>query len=111
MHAEDQLMTTETLKIVMYLVYNHHLLFHGGIPLTEEGDFMPCIIIGNSYYGEALFKQLEYHIRESAKNPKISDDFHTALVWYTWTGKKSPLFGRNKMTTFERYFIANKELI
>ena len=30
-------------------------------------------------------------------------------VWYLWCGKYSPLFGKSKMATFERYFLAEKE--
>jgi len=93
----------------MYLVYNQHLLFHGCIPLTKEGEFLPLTLNGESFEGKALLDQLEYHIRESAKHPKIEDDLHTDIIWYTWGGKKSPLFGKDKMTTFERYFIADKE--
>ena len=93
----------------MYLVYNQHLLFHGCIPLTKEGEFLPLMLNGESFEGKALLDKLEYHIRESAKYPKIEDDFHTDIVWYAWSGKKSPLFGKDKMTTFERYFIADKE--
>ena len=29
-------------------------------------------------------------------------------MWYIWAAPNSPLFGKDKMTTFERYFIADK---
>ena len=93
----------------MYLVYNQHLLFHGCIPLTETGDFLPLVLNGRNYAGKALLDQMAYHIRESAKHPEISDDLCTDMVWYAWGGKKSPLFGKNKLTTFERYFIADEK--
>jgi len=92
----------------MYLVYNKHLLFHGCLPVDEFGDFLSFHLNGIDYKGKALLEKFEYHIRLSAKNPKSSDDFHTDMVWYSWVGKYSPLFGKDQMTTFERYFIEDK---
>lgn len=92
----------------MYLVYNKHLLFHGCIPVDENGDFLDFHLYGESYKGKALLDLFDYHIRQSAKNPACSDDFHTDMVWYAWSGRLSPLFGKDQMTTFERYFVADK---
>lgn len=93
----------------MYKIYNNHLLFHGCIPLGESGDFEPLQINEIHYTGKELLDFFEYHIRESSKNPDIQDDFSTDLIWYCWNGKLSPLFGKDKMTTLERYFIEDKE--
>ncbi|MGT2847206.1 fructose-bisphosphatase class III [Streptococcus massiliensis] len=93
----------------MYKIYNNHLLFHGCIPLEASGDFQPFQVNQVRYSGKELFDFFEYHIRKSAQNPEICDDFSTDLIWYCWNGKLSPLFGKEKMTTFERYFIADKE--
>ena len=93
----------------MYKIYNNHLLFHGCIPLGESGDFEPLQINEIRYTGKELLDFFEYHIRESSKNPDIQDDFSTDLIWYCWNGKLSPLFGKDKMTTLERYFIEDKE--
>ncbi|WP_117276121.1 fructose-1,6-bisphosphatase [Streptococcus intermedius] len=93
----------------MYKIYNNHLLFHGCIPLGESGDFEPLQINEIRYTGKELLDFFEYHIRESSKNPDIQDDFSTDLSWYCWNGKLSPLFGKDKMTTLERYFIEDKE--
>ncbi|WP_117282940.1 fructose-1,6-bisphosphatase [Streptococcus intermedius] len=93
----------------MYKIYNNHLLFHGCIPLEESGDFEPLQINEIRYTGKELLDFFEYHIRESSKNPDIQDDFSTDLIWYCWNGKLSPLFGKDKMTTLERYFIEDKE--
>ncbi|MDR1567732.1 MAG: fructose-1,6-bisphosphatase [Streptococcaceae bacterium] len=93
----------------MYSVYNKQLLFHGCIPLTELGNFMEMTLLDGTYSGKALLEQFEFHIRMSCKNQEITDDFHTDLIWYSWIGKKSPLFGRSRMTTFERYFIENNQ--
>lgn len=93
----------------MYKVYNHHLLFHGCIPLKPSGDFQPLVLHQAHYAGKELLDFFEYHIRLAAKNKEVGDDLSTDLVWYCWRGPLSPLFGKNKMTTFERYFIEEAE--
>ena len=93
----------------MYKVYNHHLLFHGCIPLKPSGEFQPLVLHQAQYAGKELLDFFEYHIRLAAKNKEVGDDLSTDLVWYCWRGPLSPLFGKNKMTTFERYFIEKAE--
>ena len=93
----------------MYKVYNHHLLFHGCIPLKPSGEFQPLILHQAQYAGKELLDFFEYHIRLAAKNKEVGNDLSTDLVWYCWRGQLSPLFGKNKMTTFERYFIEEAE--
>ena len=93
----------------MYKVYNHHLLFHGCIPLKPSGEFQPLLLHQAQYAGKELLDFFEYHIRFAAKNKEVGDDLSTDLVWYCWRGQLSPLFGKNKMTTFERYFIEEAE--
>lgn len=93
----------------MYKVYNHHLLFHGCIPLKPSGEFQPLVLHQAQYAGKELLDFFEYHIRLAAKNKEIGDDLSTDIVWYCWRGQLSPLFGKNKMTTFERYFIEESE--
>lgn len=93
----------------MYKVYNHHLLFHGCIPLKPSGEFQPLVLHQAQYAGKELLDFFEYHIRLAAKNKEIGDYLSTDIVWYCWRGQLSPLFGKNKMTTFERYFIEEVE--
>ena len=93
----------------MYKVYNHHLLFHGCIPLKPSGEFQPLVLHQAQYVGKELLDFFEYHIRLAAKNKEVGDDLSTDLVWYCWRGPLSPLFGKDKMTTFERYFIEEAE--
>ena len=93
----------------MYKVYNHHLLFHGCIPLKPSGEFQPLVLHQAQYAGKELLDFFEYHIRLAAKNKEVGDDLSTDIVWYCWRGQLSPLFGKNKMTTFERYFIEEAE--
>ncbi|EGV04669.1 firmicute fructose-1,6-bisphosphatase [Streptococcus infantis SK970] len=93
----------------MYKIYNQHLLFHGCIPLEPSGELKPLIINQSRYAGRELLDFFEYHIRQAAKNKEIGDDFSTDLIWYCWRGAVSPLFGKDKMTTLERYFIEDKD--
>ena len=96
----------------LYKTYNSNLLFHGCIPTDEEGNFVKINIDGQEYSGKKLLDQCEtlvrkaYFSKETSKNKVKGQDY----VWYLWCGKNSPLFGRNKMTTFERYFINDKNL-
>lgn len=97
----------------MYLVYNSNLLYHGCIPLNEDGSFKKVRIgsSGKEYSGKAYFDRLEIIVREGyfyTNNPEAKQ-YGMDLTWYLWTGTDSPLFGKDKMTTFERYFIEDKE--
>ena len=95
----------------MYLIYNDNLLFHGCVPLNPDGSFMEMAITNVKYSGKALLDKYEevlrrgYLNREGKKhNVRILD-----LIWYLWEGKASSLFGKDKMTTFERLYVAEKE--
>jgi fructose-1,6-bisphosphatase III len=97
----------------MYLKCNSNLLYHGCIPLNEDGSFKKVRIgsSGREYSGKAYFDRLEIIVREGyfyTNNPEAKL-YGMDLTWYLWTGPDSPLFGKDKMTTFERYFIDDKE--
>lgn len=89
----------------MYLVYNNNLLFHGCIPLNDAGFFEKFKFEGAAYKGRELFDFFNAHIKMGYEKRNTHENTHHDLMWYCWTGKKSPLYGRNVMTTFERYFI------
>lgn len=93
----------------LYLQYNGNLLIHGCIPLEENGDMKKMEIEGKSYAGRELLDVFENYLRHSFAHPEETDDFATDMVWYLWTGENSSLFGKREMTTFERYFIKEKE--
>lgn len=93
----------------LYLQYNGNLLIHGCIPLEENGDMKKMEIEGKSYAGRDLLDVFEHYLRHAFANPDETDDFATDMVWYLWTGENSSLFGKREMTTFERYFIKEKE--
>lgn len=92
----------------MYLVYNGQLLFHGCIPLDENGNFKKVRFNQQNLSGKDLLDFFDNHLRLSYTDPTSQDDFNTDLFWYAWCGKYSPLFGKEKMATFERYFINDK---
>ncbi|EAF1441370.1 fructose-1,6-bisphosphatase [Listeria monocytogenes] len=95
----------------MFLTYNGNLLYHGCIPLHEDGTFMEMKLRGEKYAGRALLEQFEILTREAYVRPPGTKEKKYAcdIVWYLWTGAISSLFGKSEMTTFERYFIAEKE--
>lgn len=93
----------------LYLTYNGNLLIHGCIPLNEDGTMKIMSINDQEYKGKELLDIFEYYLRYSFSSPFISDDLATDMVWYLWTGENSSLFGKKDMTTFERYFIKEKE--
>lgn len=92
----------------MYLPYNGNLLFHGCLPLHENGDFKSFQLGEGRYSGRKLLDFYEEEIRKSYRHPRVSDDFSTDLFWYLWVGENSSLFGKKAMTTFERYYIKDK---
>lgn len=67
------------------------------------------VIEDTTYGGRDLLDIFEYHLRYAFAHPEETDDLSTDMVWYLWTGEYSSLFGKRAMTTFERYFIKDKE--
>lgn len=91
----------------MYLVYNSNLLYHGCIPLNEDGSFKKVKIGNSTYSGKSLLDKYDKLIRNAyfSKNNIKNKQYGMDMLWYMWCGEDSPLFGKKKMTTFERYFI------
>ncbi len=96
----------------MYLKCNSNLLYHGCIPLDSEGELVEVNIDGINYKGKSYFDKIEAIIRESFFNRENNekDKRNRDFVWYLWCGKNSPLFGKDVMRTFERYFIDDKKI-
>ena len=94
----------------LYKVYNGNLLFHGSIPLNEDGSFKEVEIYGETYQGKALYDVLEAYVRRAFYETNHREQQKGKdILWYIWAAPNSPLFGKNKMATFERYFLADKE--
>lgn len=95
----------------MYKVYNGNLLFHGCIPMMEDGSFAKVNIYGTEYSGKALFDVLELYVRKAFFSTHEEEREKGAdIMWYIWTAPYSPLYGRKKMATFERYFLAEEDM-
>ena len=94
----------------LYKVYNDNLLYHGCVPLDEDGNLKETEVYGKKYRGKALYDMLDAYVRKGffALDKKEREDGKD-IMWYIWLHPDSPLFGKNKMATFERYFIAEKE--
>ena len=95
----------------MYLNYNDNLLFHGCIPLNDDGSFMKMPINGTLYSGKALLDKYEDVLRKGYANRanRKRNSRYLDYVWYLWEGKASPLFGKAKLTTFERLYISDPD--
>jgi fructose-1,6-bisphosphatase-3 len=95
----------------VYNCYNGNLLFHGCVPFNDDGTLMEFTIKGNTLtgkdfmdYSDSIARQ-GYYAKPKSKEKIFGEDF----LWFLWCGKNSPLFGRNKIATFERLFIEDKD--
>ena len=95
----------------MYLRYNENLLLHGCVPLNDDGSFMKMNMGKEEISGISLVEKFDVASRKAyfTRNDKEMDTTSRDLMWYLWCGPKSPLFGKTKMATFERYFIDDKD--
>ncbi len=94
----------------LYKIYNNNLLYHGCVPLHEDGSLKETELFGCRYKGKSLYDVLESYVRKGffALDPKEREQGKN-IMWCIWQHPDSPLFGKDKMATFERYFIEDKE--
>lgn len=95
----------------LYKVYNGNLLYHGCVPMNEDGTLKEVPVFGKNYKGKALYDVLESYVRKAffsldPEEQKRGKD----ILWFLWCAPNSPLYGRHKMATFERYFLNDKEM-
>ncbi len=110
----------------MYKVVNNNLLYHGCIPMNEDGSFLKLKVhsrygskdsdpsAGSYVSGRALMdycneKAIEAYYLNGESDPE-GKIYATDFFWYLWCGPKSPLYGKDKITTFERLFIEDKDM-
>jgi fructose-1,6-bisphosphatase III len=91
----------------MYLTYNNNLLYHGCIPMTPDSKLRSFKLDGKNHSPKEFMDRLERLARQGyfAKNDPEKRQYGQDTMWYLWSGSQSPLFGKEKMATFERYFI------
>ena len=94
----------------LYKVYNDNLLYHGCVPLNEDGSLKDVEIYGKTYRGRELYDVLDSYVRKGFF--ALDENERQAgkdIMWFIWLHPDSPLFGKNKMATFERCFLADSE--
>ena len=94
----------------LYKVYNNNLLYHGCVPLNEDGTLKEVTLFSKKFKGKSLYDALERYVRKGFFAVDKEDlENGKDIMWYIWLNPNSPLFGKDKMATFERYFLAEKE--
>ena len=84
----------------MYKVFNDNLIMHGCVPTEPDGGFSEIRVGDGVYSGKALYDRLDALVRSAAKG----DGYSVEYMWYLWCGRKSPLYGRDKMCVYTKYF-------
>ncbi|MCD8084109.1 MAG: fructose-1,6-bisphosphatase [Clostridiales bacterium] len=94
----------------IYKCHNGNLMYHGCIPMREDGSFEAMTCGGRPLSGKALMDYIStqvrkaYFLEEGDAEKESARDF----MWYLWSGAKSPVFGKDRIATFENYFIEDK---
>lgn len=92
----------------LYLVRNGFLLYHAAIPLNADGSFTVADVCGKQVSGKALMDRTDEIIRKAYYGEGKEKEDALDYMLYLWEGEFSPLYNKDRMTTFERYFIADK---
>ena len=94
----------------LYKVFNGNLLFHGCIPMAEDGSFLKFTIGGKERSGREFLDYAEKTARKAYYDKPGSPErqFGMDFLWWLWAGRNSPIFGRDRMTTFERRLIKDE---
>ena len=94
----------------LYKVQNGNLLYHGCVPLNVDGTLKEVTLFGKTFKGKSLYDALERYVRKGFFALNETDRQNGKdIMWYIWLSPNSPLFGKDRMTTFERHFLAEKE--
>ncbi len=94
----------------LYKIYNGNLLFHGCVPLAEDGSFLTFTLGGRERKGKEFLDYADTAARRAYYLPLGSEERQLGMdfLWFLWAGRNSPIFGRDRMTTFERRLIADE---
>ncbi len=96
----------------MYMIYNSNLMFHAAVPINEDGSMREVVFDGVPVKGKELLKKVERMARTAFDNDVDIEvrNKYADFFWYLWCGPESPLFGKARMATFERYLLDDKEV-
>lgn len=97
-------------KGAMYKTCNNNLLFHGCIPMDENGGLQSVRIKGEKYSGKALLDKLGELVNQAYFSSGEDKEYAGDFMWYLWCGARSPLYGKDKMAFFERGLLEDKSL-
>ena len=94
----------------LYKIHNGNLLFHGAIPMTEDKQLTEIAIGGKVRKGKEFMDFADQCARQAyyAKRGTPEWQFGLDFLWWLWCGRNSPIFGKDRMTTFERRLIADE---
>ena len=92
----------------LYLVRNGFLLYHAAIPINADGSFTEADVCGKRVSGKALMDRTDEIIRQAYYGTGKAKEDALDYMLYLWEGEFSPLYNKDKMTTFERYFLTDK---
>ena len=94
----------------LYTIFNSNLLFHGCIPMTEEGEFKEVKFLGKKVKGKEYLDLVNETINKAWLTKLEKDKNLIDIMWFLWISPDSPFFGKSKMATFESYFVNDKEI-
>jgi fructose-1,6-bisphosphatase-3 len=93
----------------IWLRRDHAVIFHGCVAVDEDGSGQSLVVDGKEQKGRALFDALDLVVRRAFRKGSSASESDKDWLWYLWTGATSPLFGKDRMATFESYFLEDKE--
>ena len=94
----------------LYTKFNSNLLFHACIPMTENGEFKKVEFLGEQLSGKEYLDAVNEAINKIWISKENIEKEKIDLMWYLWISPNSPFFGKDKMATFESYFVKDKEM-
>jgi len=93
----------------IYLIHDGNLLYHGCIAMNDDGSFRSFNVDGQVFAGKAFLDRVDRLARQGyyATDNPAQKQYGMDAMWFLWCAPQSPLFGKEKMATFERYFLAD----
>ena len=94
----------------LYKIQNGNLLFHGCVPMSAEGEILTFTMGGKERSGREFMDYADQICRKASYDRIGTPEKQYGLdfMWWLWAGRNSPIFGRDRMTTFERRFIKDE---